>query len=102
MVNKEEKIIMTTLTNLANKQSEDVEDVKKANTRASVTEITVDAIFDPQQRAKAERALLWKLDLWLMPMIVLVFIMNYIGTLNTHGQFDHRIIGFRSYGCDVR
>ncbi|KIJ51016.1 hypothetical protein M422DRAFT_776904 [Sphaerobolus stellatus SS14] len=36
------------------------------------------AILDPQNRAKAERALVRKLDLRLMPMIALIFIMNYI------------------------
>ncbi|KAF8496048.1 MFS general substrate transporter [Gautieria morchelliformis] len=64
-------------TMLANNQY-DVEDVKKLDSRTSVAEVTVDTVLDPHQRAKAERALVWKLDMRLMPMIALVFIMNYI------------------------
>jgi hypothetical protein len=38
-------------------------------------------ILEPEIRAKAERLLVRKLDLRLMPMIALIFIMNYIGLL---------------------
>jgi hypothetical protein len=44
--------------------------------------ITVDTVLDPQLRVRAERALVRKLDSRLLPMIVLIFIMNYIGSLS--------------------
>ncbi|GJJ12926.1 hypothetical protein Clacol_007173 [Clathrus columnatus] len=43
-----------------------------------LNETASDPIFDAKRRAKAERALTWRLDLRLMPMIALIFIMNYI------------------------
>lgn len=42
-------------------------------------EITVETVLNPEQRAIAERALVRKLDMRLLPAIVLIYIMNYIG-----------------------
>jgi len=39
----------------------------------------LDSVLEPQIRMAAEKALVRKLDLRLMPMIALIFIMNYIG-----------------------
>jgi MFS transporter, ACS family, DAL5 transporter family protein len=80
---------------LANKQY-DAEDVKKLDSRTSVAEVTVDTVLDPQQRAKAERALVRKLDMRLMPMIALVFIMNYIGE-----STRSLVLMFHSSSCAV-
>jgi hypothetical protein len=44
-------------------------------------EAKANPVLDPALRIEAERALTWKLDLRLMPMIALIFIMNYIGEL---------------------
>ena len=71
---------MATPMNQANEPYKDGEDMKKIDTTASVAEVTVDTVLNPRQRASAERALVWKLDLRLLPMIVLIFIMNYIGS----------------------
>lgn len=68
-----------TPTNQLNEQYEDGGDMKKVDMRATVAEITIETVLDTQKRAKAERALVQKLDVRLLPMIVLVFIMNYIG-----------------------
>lgn len=73
MLHRDETTMATTPTKQLQEHDEGAIDSK-----ASMTE--VDAILDPEQRAKAERALVWKLDMRLMPMIALIFIMNYIGT----------------------
>lgn len=70
----------TTPTKQSNEQYEEVDDMKKVEATTGVVDVTPDTILDPQQRALAERALVWKLDMRLMPMIALIFIMNYIGT----------------------
>lgn len=46
-------------------------------------------ILDPEQRAADERRLVRKLDMRLMPMIILIFIMNYIDVCVT---FYSRIV----------
>ncbi|KAF8514246.1 major facilitator superfamily domain-containing protein [Hysterangium stoloniferum] len=48
-----------------------------------VQKVKASNILDSHLRSKAERALTWKLDLRLMPMIALIFIMNYIGFSQT-------------------
>ena len=65
-------------TNQVN-ENYDYGDVKKVDTRGTVAEITVETVLSTQKRSKAERVLVRKLDMRLLPMIVLVFIMNYIG-----------------------
>ena len=81
MVDRDARIMATTPTKHENEHYEYGEDMKKIDTAtASVAEITVDTVLHPHQRAKAERALVWKLDMRLMPMIVLIYIMNYIGS----------------------
>lgn len=57
----------------------DIEPTKKGLGDVEFNETVVDPVLDPKLRAKAERALTWKLDLRLMPMIALIFIVNYIG-----------------------
>lgn len=57
----------------------DIEPTKKGSSGdAEFNETVVDPVLDPRLRAKAERALTWKLDMRLMPMIALIFIVNYI------------------------
>lgn len=58
----------------------DIEPTKKGGLgEVEFNETVVDPVLDPRLRAKAERALTWKLDMRLMPMIALIFIVNYIG-----------------------
>lgn len=56
-------------------------DIKPDGSKGAVeyNETVNDPMLDAKSREKAERALTWKLDLRLMPMIGLIFIMNYIG-----------------------
>ena len=61
-------------------EPKDGEDMKKIPTTTSVADVTADTVLNPSQRASAERALVWKLDLRLMPMIVLIYVMNFIGS----------------------
>ncbi|KAF8574831.1 MFS general substrate transporter [Ramaria rubella] len=56
---------------------DDVDHIEKTKDLATV-KITPDTVLNPQQRQRAERALVWKLDMRLMPMVTLIFIMNYI------------------------
>ena len=54
---------------------ETIEDQKTSH--ASNGEL--ETILDPRSREEAERALVRKLDLTLMPILGLIYIMNYIG-----------------------
>jgi len=56
-----------------------VERVDETTTRSKGAQITVDTVLDPEQRIRAERSLVRKLDCRVLPMIFLIFVMNYIG-----------------------
>ena len=91
-----------TPTKQENEQYEDGENVKKTDMATSVAEITVDTVLNPHQRAKAERALVWKLDMRLLPMIVLIYVMNYIGSSTSSCSYP-KVTSHcrcRSHGCD--
>ena len=57
------------------------EEVKEHNASIVTGKVTVDVTFNSQERARAERALLRRLDMRLVPITLLILIMNYIGIL---------------------
>lgn len=60
------------LTDLAMHPSYDEEVVIDAGQFPRIADMT------PEERASLEKKLLWKIDLRLLPMLVLMYIMNYL------------------------
>lgn len=62
-----------------------VEDISdKRDSTARDAGVSNRVILDPEQRAAEERRLVRKLDMRLMPTIILIFIMNYIDVSVVH------------------
>lgn len=74
-----------------NNEKEVVAHIEKTTTRTRMEAPELVRAMSPEQRAHAEKKLVRKIDFRLMPMLILMYIMNYLDRNNVSHQISSHL-----------